>query len=619
MDRNDPEIPFHEGNALAALKRPEAALAAFANALEQRPDHVEALCNRGNALQALGRFAEAVDHYDAAIVLQPDNAAAWANRGNALQGAGRLQDALVSYDEALRRHPDDARAQSGRGVALQRLGRLDEALAAFDVALGIDPGFTEGWVNRGKALHESGELDGAVLAYEVALRLDPADGDAVFNLALALLARGDFSAGWAAYEARWRSKHRPETIAGADWPLWTDEPLDGLALLVTAEQGHGDLIQFARFLPRLAAAGATVTLLAPARMHRLLAGLAETCSLIATIPAIARFDRQIPLMSLPGRLGLGAADFAASPYLRPEPTLVRQWERWLGPAGLRIGIVWQGNPAYAGDHRRSIPLACFSALARLPGVRLVSLQRHHGLDQTRDLPDGMSLQDPGPTFDAGPDAFIDAAALIEALDLIVTSDTAIAHLAGALGRPVWLALPRVPDWRWGHHGATSPWYPTMRLYRQSRDGDWDGVVAAIAADASRLPARAGAADLITVPISVGELLDKLAILEIKRARIADPAKRESVVRELSLLDETRQTHLTGETAAGLERELKRINETLWDLEDDIRLCEQAGDFGARFTAIARAIYKTNDRRAQVKRLINAHYGSPLVEVKSYAE
>jgi hypothetical protein len=346
------------------------------------------------------------------------------------------------------------------------------------------------------------------------------------------------------------------------------------------------------------------------------------------------YDFHMPLMSLPAALRMSEAAIPADvPYLRAEPERAAAWRERLGQNGFKIGVAWQGRPGVAIDRGRSIPLRCFRPLARLPGLRLISLQKNHGVDQIENLPEGFAVETLGADFDAGSDAFLDTAAVMEDLDLVITSDTAIAHLAGALGRPVWLVLRHMPDWRWQLMREDSPWYPTARLFRQRRAGEWDEVFERVARELERVlagerdrlqPARpappgASSARVPSIPVPFGDLVDKITILEIKAERLRDAEKLSNVRRELDMLLAARQAcaPATAELEA-LSRDLKGVNEALWEIEDEIRDCESRQEFGARFIELARAVYKTNDRRSEIKRRINQVMGSALIEEKSYS-
>jgi Family of unknown function (DUF6165)/Glycosyltransferase family 9 (heptosyltransferase) len=278
---------------------------------------------------------------------------------------------------------------------------------------------------------------------------------------------------------------------------------------------------------------------------------------------------------------------------------------------------WETSSKFHGFLRSLSPLG----LAAISGVRLISLQKAHGLDQLENLPSGMEVETLGEDFDGGPDAFIDTAAVMSCLDLIITSDTSVAHLAGALGRPVWVALKHVPDWRWMLDRSDSPWYSTMKLCRQTIRDVWDSVFAQIAADVAKLKANiepeCGTA-LLCIPGSIGELFDKIAILEIKAARIKDSGGGQHVRHELTLLRGLETNYRTSnDELAYLVAELKSVNVALWDIEDNIRDCERRQDFGEEFVSLARSVYRINDRRAAIKKKINTLCGSRIVEEKSY--
>jgi len=319
------------------------------------------------------------------------------------------------------------------------------------------------------------------------------------------------------------------------------------------------------------------------------------------------------------------------PYIFADEKLVETWRQRLAEhTGFRLGIAWQGNKKYAGDAWRSVPLRQFAPLARVPGVRLLSLQRGPGSEQISELPEdfGPGPIDFGPQFDTDAGPFMDTAAVMQHLDLVITSDTAIPHLAGAMGRPVWVALGCAADWSWLDQREDSLWYPTMRLFRQSRLNDWGELFdriaaelqAVVAGDTSKLaPPRQTAPTPIRAPVSPGELLDKITILEIKSQRISEPAKLENVRRELQQLRAACDQSIrpSGELTA-LLAELRGVNERLWEIEDAIRACDCQGDFGTRFIELARAVYTTNAQRSGVKRKIDVLLGSALIEEKQYA-
>lgn len=466
----------NRANALRKLKRPTEALAACGRALCVKPALAQVCNTCGNALGDLRRSTEAITALNAAICWRPAYAEAHNSRGNALMNLRKAGEALVAFDSALAVRPDFAEALSNRAGVLNELGRPDQAIAACNVAIATKPDFSEAYLNRGNALRDLGRLQAAVAAYASALNLRPSYAEAHYNQAFAFFLLQDLDAGWPKYEWRWRGGSKDLKPRIFDRPEWQGEPIAGRSLLLHAEQGMGDTIQFSRFAALVAGLGAHVVLEAPARLLRLLSNLAGVNRLVAAGSTLPAFDMHCPLMTLPGRLGT-TVDTVPAPvsYLRAEAPLVRAWQERLGSGGFKIGIAWQGNPDAPVERGRSAPLSCFAPLARLPGVRLISLQKVHGLDQLDQISPGFQVETLGADFDAGPDAFIDTAAVMMCLDLVITVDTAIGHLAGALGRPTWIALQAVPHWVWMLGRDDSPWYPSARLFRQISRGDWGNV------------------------------------------------------------------------------------------------------------------------------------------------
>jgi hypothetical protein len=308
---------------------------------------------------------------------------------------------------------------------------------------------------------------------------------------------------------------------------------------------------------------------------------------------------------------------ATVPYLFPDPSLVEKWRKKLASIeGFKIGISWQGNPNHQWDRHRSIPLKEFATIARLPSVRLISLQKGAGVEQLKSV--RHEVIDFGEELDTASGAFMDSAAIIKNLDLVITVDSAIAHLAGGLGAPVWLVLAPIVDWRWMFGRDDNPWYPTMRLFRQTKLGDWGSVIERMAGDVSKLfhGTRVGA---VCVPVSPGELIDKLTILEIKSERITDSPKLVSVRAELAMLEKTfAESGIRASAIVSVRAELKAVNEKLWEVEDDIRRCEKSGDFGERFVELARSVCRHNDARFALKAKINHILHCRIAEQKQYA-
>jgi tetratricopeptide (TPR) repeat protein len=463
------------GVALQEQRKLDEAIACYCRALELKPDYAEAHNNLGNALKDQGNLDNAVACYRRALEVEPDYADAHSNLGNALRERGKLDEAVACCRRALELEPDNAEALNNLGNALKDQGKLDEAVACCRRALELKPDFAEAYNAMGAALNDQGKLDESAACYRRALELKPDYAMAHWNQSLLSLLTEDFERGWAEYEWRWKSKR--SQWRGFSQALWEGQPLDGRTILLHAEQGFGDTIQFIRYAAQVKQRGGVVILECPRPLLSFLRTCARIDRLVGQGEELPTFDVQAPLLSLPGIFRTSLETIPADvPYLFADPDLTGHWRQELGGiAGFKIGIAWQGNPKYQNDRDRSIPLGCFEPLARCSGVRLLSLQKGAGAGQLQNVADRFPVIDLGSRLDEAAGAFMDTAAVMISLDLVVTSDTSIAHLAGALGVPVWVALPFIPDWRWLLDRNDSPWYPTMRLFRQESRGDWQGV------------------------------------------------------------------------------------------------------------------------------------------------
>jgi tetratricopeptide (TPR) repeat protein len=527
---------------------------------------------------------------------------------------------------ALAIKPDYPEALYNRGLSLKKLRRFDEALSSYDRAVAIKPDYAEALSNRGLALKELKRFEEALASYDRALAIKPDYADALFNRAVISLLLGDFPTGWVGYEGRWDHIGAANRKLKAPYPVWKGEDISGKRFIVYEEQGLGDIIQFSRYLKQLSALGAQVTFLLRSNMHGLLRSLDQNIRFTDNHPIGETFDYQCALLSLPLAFRTTVKNIPAETrYLRAEPDRIEKWKQRLGDAGFKIGVAWQGNKASEIDVGRSFPLVEFLGISHLPNVRLVSLQKHEGVEQLRDMPEGMAVETLGDDFDLGDETFLDTAAVIENLDLVISSDTSVAHLAGALGRPVWVALKDVPDWRWMLDRTDSQWYPTMRLFRQRTIDDWRAVFADIEnalrelAGKGRQWANEGALKAPTprVPISWGELIDKITILEIKSVEIVSEAARGNVMRELFLLQKIAGAQATCDEILSLKSQLKAVNARLWKIEDAIREKDRKNEYDEGFVELARSVYKRNDERALIKRQINTVLASEFFEEKSY--
>lgn len=791
-----PEVHLERGMCLVRQGKTVEAMEAYQEALRINPRFSEAHNNRGVLLEDQGKYADAIAHFRQAIQLNPQSTEGHSNLGVALAALNQFDEAIACYREALRLRCDSAEAHNNLGNALRALGRFEEAMAHFREALRIRPDYAEAFNNLGIVLVYQGQVDEGAACYNRALELKPDYADAHLNRSLVWLAVGDWARGWKEYEWRWKGKKlQPER--NFPEPRWDGTSLAGKTLLLYAEQGLGDTLQFVRYAPLLQQRGARVVFECPKSLLKILARTPGIDQVVEQGQALPPFDFHAPLLNLPALLGTTLNSVPVSiPYVFPDPEAVERWRRELaGMKGFRVGIAWQGNPQYRNDRHRSVPLAHFAVLGKIPGVTLISLQKGPGTDQLEAAAGKFEVHDLGRRLDEEAGPFMDTAAVMKNLDLVITSDTAIPHLAGALGVPVWMATPFSPDWRWLREREDCPWYPTMRLFREPALGSWDVVFRRIAdelnkclaephhkaarprmqaetsdyrhglallkqgrlAEAVRFleqvvatqPAHAEAlhnlgvararqgnleqavarfqqvlellpdspeahgnlglaylrleqlskardhlreavrllpgsaqthnhlgvvlakmgrdmearaayeealrirpdfaaaisnlallssvphsrsaaleplsnpvansAPAIMVRVSPGELIDKITILEIKSERLTEAMKLRNVRTELTELHAARDRIVAPNGELGrLSTELKAINESLWKIEDDIRICERNQDFGAAFTRLARSVYQHNDRRAGLKREINLLLGSQLVEEKSYA-
>jgi tetratricopeptide (TPR) repeat protein len=475
-----PEVHSNLANALQSRGKFDEAVAHGLHAVRLRPHSPEAHNHLGMALSGQGKREEAIAHYREALRVRPDFAPAHSNLANALRSLGKLTDAVTHYREAVRLQPNDPALQSNLGDSLFEVGRLEEAASHWGQALRLRPNLAKVWNNLGNLFFLQGNLDEALAHYTQAMSLKQPFPEAHWNRSLLWLLLGNFEQGWPEYEWRWT---QPTFVRRhAQVPLWDGSDLGGRTILLHAEQGLGDTIQFIRYALLVKHRSGTVLVECHPALVRLLANVPGIDRLLAKGSPLPPFDVQAPLLSLPGIFKTTEHTVpTAVPYLHADPELVQRWRQKLQPLqGLKVGIAWQGDPTYRNDRHRSIALALFSSLARVEGVNLISLQKGPGTEQLQALAGQFKVLVLGNRLDEDAGPFMDTAAIMKNLDLVVSSDTAVAHLAGALGVPVWVALPRVPDWRWLLEREDNPWYPTMRLFRQTRAQHWEDVFERIA-------------------------------------------------------------------------------------------------------------------------------------------
>lgn len=495
---------YSRGNVLNELKEFEAAVASFDQAIALQPGEPLAHMNRGSALRSLKQYASAIDSFDRVIAIQPHNADAYVSRGIAMYEAERLREAIESYDHAIALNPHHAQAYFNRGIGLKALEKLDAALVSYDQALAVDPNYAEAFYNRGLLLQELNKFEAAIASFERACSIQPAyleahlgraivqaacnqlDAavascdqaivlrpdyvDAFWNKSLALLLGGHLERGWELYEWRWKRDVKVSHNGSFQEPKWTgDQSLEGRSIFIHHEQGFGDAVQFCRYANLLAARGAYVIMEVPPHLMGVLQTLQGVSEWVAIGSSVPAFDYQCPLLSLPLAFKTTIESIPApAAYLHSDAQLIGHWQQVLGPrTQTRVGIVWSGNPTHKNDRNRSIALA--SLLHSIPDcVEVVSLQK-----DVRDLDHVVLKNNPHVRhFGEMLRDFSDTAALCDLMDVVVSVDTSVAHLSAALGKPTWVLLPFNPDWRWLLNREDSPWYPSVKLYRQQAPGDW---------------------------------------------------------------------------------------------------------------------------------------------------
>ncbi len=470
-----PDALSNHAQVLCTLKRHEEALATLDRALALVPDHLDALNNRGVVLLECNRAAEALASFDAVLARAPDHLQARLNRANALAALARLDEAMADYDVAHRLAPGDPSIRFNRGNALREQGRNVEALAEYDQILAVMPQHVGAWQNRGIVLAAQNRHEEALTSYRRALALQPDHADSRFNAALSLLTIGNYRDGFAEFE--WRSKRtgmsgKPRFRA----PPWLGEtPLAGKTILLHAEQGLGDTVQFARYAPVLARAGARVLLEVQPELKQLLSGLDGVAAVIAEREKLPHFDLHCPLASLPLAMKTEIETIPQDiPYLKASEQQIARWHSRLeAMAPPRIALAWSGRSTHLNDRNRSMAFAHLEPLLALPEFRFVSLQRELRPADAERLTVAPRIVHLGNELAD----FGDTAAVLMLVDLLICVDTSVGHVAGALGRPAFVLLPFQPDWRWGLDQPRSPWYPqALTLFRQTRPGDWPGVI-----------------------------------------------------------------------------------------------------------------------------------------------
>jgi tetratricopeptide (TPR) repeat protein len=476
------EAYSNRGIALDGLRRHDEALRDHDTAIALKPDLAAAYSNRGIALNGLKRHDEAIASCDKAIALNPDFAEAYSNRGIALNGLRQYEKAITSCDKAIALSPGLAEAYSNRGAALSGLKRHDEAIASCDKAIALKPDFANAYNNRAFALQALKRYDEAIASFDKAIVLEPEYVDAHWNGGLLKILLGKYEEGWKLYEWRWKREDVKQFGRKFKQPLWLgDENLAGKTILLHAEQGLGDAILSSRYVSIVEAMGARVIVEVPSPLAGLISTLGNSIRVVHRGSSLPDFDFHCPLMSLPLAFKTTVGTIPARiPYLAVDPIRKQHWQERLGPkVKPRIGLVWSGSGKYAGreDFRRDISFSEFKSITRFDCEYFCLQKEIRSAD--REL---LDEHHPVGIYENELSDFADTAALASEMDLVISVDTAAAHVAGALGKPVWILLPDPPDFLSMTEREDSPWYPTARLFRQPQMGDWASVIARVAAE-----------------------------------------------------------------------------------------------------------------------------------------
>jgi tetratricopeptide (TPR) repeat protein len=492
INPNIAEAHVNLANALTETREYDAAITAARQAIALNQNLPEAHYNLANALIANGQLDDAIAAYRHAIALRPRYPQALSNLANAFVEQRQPDDAIAAAQQAIAIHPAYAQARVNLGNALVDKDQLDDAIAAFRHAIALNPHLAEAHVNLGNALTAAGQLDSAIASYRQGIALKPDNAEAHLNLAMALL-HVDMEQGWLEYDWRWKTRGNSSPISRFTQPLWDGSDLNRRTILIHTEQGFGDTLQFFRYVPLLAQRGGRVIFEAPVELLRLLRQSSGVDQWVARGDPLPAFDLHCPLLVLPRLFGTTFENIPAQQEpLRPAPELLQHWRRRLEhqPPALKVALAWAGSPTFKGDRARSLSLGRLAPLAAVPNVTFYVVQKGPPAAQMSNPPPGLHLVNLSPELND----FADTAAAMCRMDLVLTTDTSVAHLAGALGLPVWVMLQFMPDWRWLLHRDHSPWYPTMRLFRQNKPGDWQDVIRRVAQALSLFPFQSAPAN-----------------------------------------------------------------------------------------------------------------------------
>jgi tetratricopeptide (TPR) repeat protein len=615
-----PEFYLRTGRSLAAAGKLPEAVAALRRGLVLAPEDSVLHNDLGLALRRQEAKEEALACFERAVAIKPDNLDALFNLGNLLGEMERREEAEKVYRQGLAIQPNMPGMLNHLGLLLLWKAEHDEAEQCFRRAAHLMPDAPGPYLNNlGILLEQNNRLDEAVAVFQKVITCKESAPDAHKNMGMIHLVRGDFPRGWTEYEWRLKTNGRDRPF---EQPRWDGQPLEGKPILIWTEQGLGDTIQFIRYAELVKQRGGYVILETRDILRPLLSRCPGIDQIVTQGRPLPAFACHAALLSLPLIFSTGEDTVPDNvPYLSAEPVRVAHWRRQLQEVGeFKIGIRWQGSRSFVNDRTRSIPLRHFEPLTRIPGVRLVSLQKDFGAEQLKEVSERWNVLDLSERLDPDGVAFLDTAAVIKNLDLVITSDTSMGHLAGALGMPVWVALQQGCDWRWLRGRDDTPWYPTMRLFRQNRWGDWGEIFERMAHELRIMPSLKLAAGPVLAEISPGDLFDKIAILEIKKDRVCNEKEMAQVQLKLGSLLATRARHIKPLAALdSLAVSLKKVNDAIWQAKDEMRRHEDDQDFGPRFMESARAVYAQTGERTRIKRKIDELLGPSFVAEFSCAQ
>jgi tetratricopeptide (TPR) repeat protein len=484
-----PQVHLRLDTTLEGLGDWDAAAASYCRALELQPDSADIYGSLGRLKCKQGAYEEAVEACRRSLSLAPNRHEIYNLLGFALINKGDYGAAVEVYRRALLLKPGSAYSVFGLGYLFERQGDLASAAESYQLVLKLDPGLVDAHLHLGITHFLEGDLEKAVECFARVQELAPDNNEARTFLGHIHLLQGNFPLGWSEHEYRWNTAHFLRHRRNFSQPLWKGEPLEGSRILLHAEQGLGDTLQFVRYAPLVEARGGNVVLEVQPRLHRLLTLSSGLGEVIRWGDALPEFDWQCPMLSLPWAFATRLNSIPAQvPYVHPDPARVETWRQRLSGNSLRIGLVWGGSPTFPHERWRSIPLELLAPLTDTEGTTFYSLQMGPKASQVKELGSRVRIVD----LQDEQEDFADTAAIVASLGLVISIDTSVAHLAGAMGKPVWILLHKSPDWRWLLDREDSPWYPTARLFRQSTLGNWQDVVARVEKELRELVAKSAA-------------------------------------------------------------------------------------------------------------------------------